>query len=358
MPACDVGRCCIGSLCSEDKKCCCQAKGGTFAIGETCRTVACQNGAACTYQPVCDCLASGGTITGSCAPCDGVVCNKCEQCIDGSCVSTCHSCQQCDTTSINGTCVPKACSPACGACQQCVCSAGVTSCETLGYPCPQPNGPACCNALQCCVDGACLACDCSDVVKPGPCWGCAGGVYTPVNGRECGQNCCVESQECCNGTCCPNGQRCCGTTCQQCCNNTHCAAGQVCSSGVCKTPQCCIEVPACAPQSITNRTPCVGYTGSDGSGNPCEVVAIPVGCSSSQCAYEWSGAAWSFLGCAIITSQGRVIVAGAQGGCGCTADGCAAANTLPPGSAAGDVLYSGLCADAVSGLSFSANPLP
>jgi hypothetical protein len=119
---------------------------------------------------------------------------------------------------------------------------------------------------------------------------------------------------------------------------------------VCVTPSCCIEVPACAPQALSGRSPCESYT-FDNGGSPCAVTAIPVNCSSSQCAYTWDGSTWGFEGCAVITSQGQIIVATSTPGCGCTGAGCVSPASLSPGSTEGERRYVGNCADV-------SNPLP
>ena len=252
MGACDAGRCCKGSACTDDKKCCCQAKSGNFAVGEVCRTASCNTGGSCFNNvPVCECLAGGGSLTQSCDPCDGVVCDKCQQCVigvdgRGVCVSTCGICQVCDTSSINGTCVPKTCVPACGQCQECRCFNGQTSCVVVGVIC----GAGCCALNECCVDGACVSCDCSGQVKPGPCYECVNGSYVPILGTPCVTLCCTPGLACCNGVCCPDGQFCsnnhccptgqkwCGSACAECCADSDCADNEKCVAGACEPKQC------------------------------------------------------------------------------------------------------------------------
>lgn len=209
MGACDSGRCCKGSSCTAEKKCCCSAKQGTFFVGQVCRTAACLLGSGCDYRNVCECESAGGTLAQTCNPCDNVACNKCEVCVDGQCVSTCGQCQRCDTSTINGTCVDKCTGVNCGQCKTCDCG----NCITTGIAC----GSTCCSSTQCCVNGACASCDCTGQENPGPCYVCQSGLYV---------NSCTASQQCCNGVC------------QQCCNDGHCPSDKKCVSGACEPKQC------------------------------------------------------------------------------------------------------------------------
>lgn len=357
MGACDAGRCCKGSACTDDKKCCCQAKSGNFAVGEVCRTASCNTGGSCFNNvPVCECLAGGGSLTQSCDPCDGYVCDAgaCLRCVvvngQPTCVSFCTDlCSPC----VNGACIPKQCQ----VCEQCIAGA----CISTGTPCGSAPNIICCQSGQCCVNGQCVTATCPSPC--GPCELCVCGTCVYQSGAPCGAlccqgttaccdntACCEQGRACCAGVCCPAGQRCCNNVCKECCNNGDCPSGKVCSNGVCVTPSCCIEVPACAPQSISTRSPCENYT-FDFMGDPCTVTAIPVNCSSSQCAYTWDGVAWAFDGCAIITSQGPILVATATPGCGCTGAGCASPSGLSPGATEGERRYVGNCADV-------SNPLP
>lgn len=366
MGSCDAGRCCKGSACTDDRKCCCQAKKGTFAVGEVCRSASCDRNGSCDNNvPICECLASGGSLAQSCDPCDNVVCGKCQQCVNGVCVSTCGICQQCNTGSINGTCEPKEC----GFCQTCV--AG--ECVSSGVVC----GEACCSFSQCCVAGACVSCDCTGQLKPGPCYECQSGQYQPILGTACGLSCCAPGLACCNGVCCPAGSSCssghccpagkkwCGSDCRECCITADCPAGKVCSGGVCVTPVCCIYEPPCAPgghQTVGPEFPCADvedtYCDCVAEGAPCTQKRRPVVCAESACAYEWYGS-WVFYGCVVKVQGQDHVIAGGVGepgivGCGCTGAGCPAEGALElPGEGAYDGMrvYFGNCANV-------SNPLP
>lgn len=209
MGACDAGRCCRESACSNTKKCCCTATKGDFVAGEVCRTAGCTVNGFCDYRGVCECVVSGGTLTQSCDPCQSISCNKCERCEAGVCVSICTQCERCDPTYGNGTCVPKCNDVTCGQCQYCNCG----SCVTTGVAC----GSACCSFSQCCVGGACVSCDCTGQIKPGPCYACQNGLYV---------NQCNTSQKCCDGTC------------AACCVDADCPADYKCVSGNCEPKQC------------------------------------------------------------------------------------------------------------------------
>jgi hypothetical protein len=220
MGACDSGRCCKGYECSNEKKCCCTAgKKGTHAAGEVCRTASCNTGGSCfSNVPVCECLAGGGSLTQACDPCENKPCDKCERCVNGECVSTCSQCQTCDTSSINGTCVDKctgggSVAPVtCGQCQSCVCG----QCVVTGQLCGSPI-VTCCSASECCVNGACVPCDCAGLARPDPCHVCQSGQYV---------NSCTAAQRCCDGIC------------QECCVNDECPSDKKCVAGKCEPKQC------------------------------------------------------------------------------------------------------------------------
>lgn len=283
MGACDTGRCCKGGACSNTKKCCCK---GTFTAGEVCRSASCQQGGSCADNvPVCQCLAAGGTLTQTCDPCLNYPCAKCQKCelsFSGTprCVSLCTQCQDCDTSTPSGTCVPKTCNPPCaGACQVCNCG----TCMTTGIDC---NG-VCCSLSECCVDGECVACDCGNILKPGPCYECQNGQYVPIPGNPCGLVCCEPGKYCCAGQC------------SECSNNSHCTGvNQVCVNCVCKTFEVCFinnqqcnefgDVPNVL-QAFSAQN-CVSST----QGN-CVVIATPKTCDDIKCLYQWDGSQWAYL---------------------------------------------------------------
>jgi len=217
MGACDIGGCCKSRACLDGeavKRCCCQARGGSWT-DYPCRMVSCVTGSGCSEELTCACLALGGTFSQSCDPCANVSCNKCETCRDGKCVSTCAACEDCDTTSINGTCRPKDC----GFCKQCratvVDGQSVGLCVPSGVQC----GNNCCDFSQCCVDGACAACDCRGQTKPLGCFECRNGKYVKT---------CTSTEKCCPGDICQ----------PECCDSGDCPANNKCDTGRCKPLEC------------------------------------------------------------------------------------------------------------------------
>lgn len=272
MGACDAGRCCKGAVCTDDKKCCCTAgKKGVFTANEVCRTASCQQPGGDCFDNVnvCECIANGGTLTQSCDPCSNVVCNKCEQCVGGTCVSTCAACQVCDTSTITGTCVARVCGP-CEECQATVVgnpprTEGV--CVRTGTPCGSAPNITCCGPNLCCPNGTCVPCNCDGLVRPTLCHQCLDGQYVTT----CAQNCC-------------------SGVCQECCVDADCAgfgANYGCKNGKCEPKQCSDFKPGWQYFCYFPFAAACGTTGKDGDwalSFPC-----PTGCVSNYQGRELFG---------------------------------------------------------------------
>jgi len=291
MGACEAGRCCKGGLCTDDKKCCCQAKKGNFTPGEVCRTSSCvRNGVCDDNVSVCECEANGGTLSQSCDPCANVTCDpkQCQRCVNGACVSFCTACQTCDSSGVVGVCIPKTCGP----CQSCI--NGL--CVPYGDPCGFPA--TCCNNNECCVNGVCVPKACSPA--------------------------CNECQNCVCGQCVLKPGNDCNTS-------ANCAGGATCVNCKCVAPSCCVFVPACGPHGIAvieNGYTCETVT-YDYMGSPCVETRSPLDCSSALCTYVWDGVKWGLEACSIVTTQGLLLF---NNSLCCSSDGCPATLNEPPGN--------------------------
>ena len=172
---CCSGGCCGGGCCNPGRVCC---NGTCVSTQQIQRT-----GSILRYQDQV-CCPPGQT------PCGSTCCDptKCEGCVNGSCQSTCGSCQTCD----NGQC--RNCNSSEGCCNG-MCSPSVCI-RSDGIPCCVPESPTCCG-FNCCVPGA----NCC----PNP----NGGHFCcPSNQFCCGGNCCASGETCCKGNCYLPGQNC------------------------------------------------------------------------------------------------------------------------------------------------------
>ncbi|MEW5853662.1 MAG: hypothetical protein AB2A00_33105 [Myxococcota bacterium] len=251
---------CDGRNCVTDAECCagyrcdpavmqCFPDGGACAqAGQPCINGTCCAGLTCDAQGICG---------GGCGP-EGMACAVNAECCSGNCA--------------NGVCSPNQCDAQ-------TCATDVDCCA--GYRCDPaamqcfPDGGACAQAGQPCINGTCcagLTCDAQGI--------CGGGCGP--EGMACAVNaeCC--SGNCANGVCSPNQ-----CDAQTCATDADCCAGYRCDPAA---MQCFPDGGGCTPdgaQCDPNRPCCNGQScsanGTCGGGGQCRVEGEACNAATECC---------------------------------------------------------------------------
>jgi len=281
---CNVGGDCISGFCDTNL-----GSGGNGQAGQCALcsdSVDCGNGEYCDDLQACQPEVADGVACGAGSVCSG--CSGADMCVSGNCVDgvccntscdvLCRSCLAAETPSPNGTCddIDGGTDPAAECDDGAFCTGpescdGGGSCQSLGDPCPGPDGDADCSET---CDEAADSCTANDT----PATSCDDGfVCTPTDTCDANGNCLGSGSVCGDGVVCGGDEICddnntdsCGS-CSADCQTPQ--AGGDCPSGI-----GCLGNPDCVSDDCTAGV-CQGC-GLNSNGEAC---FAPSECQSCFC---------------------------------------------------------------------------